>query len=166
MDGIMNRMVNGVHENTPLAYQPPAGLVQVIRRKVHVIDTNRFLALGAARKLRTQAQALEDYKKFVLALSDGKAKHVDAVIWAGLKKGVGIQALMNLVYLAGIGAYKPKGFTQEERLKSILFLRLGGRQVLSVVNKTLGLPSVLTTRQNSVITPLLTPASFPSFDII
>jgi hypothetical protein len=166
MDGIMDRMVNGVLENTLLAYQPPAGLVQVIQRKVHVIDTYRFLALGAARKLGTQAQALEDYKKFVLALSEGKAKRVDAMIRAGLKQGAGIQGLMNLVYHAGIGAYKPKGFTQEERLKSILFLRLGGKQVLSVANKTLGLPSVSTTRQNTVVTPLLAPASFPSLDII
>jgi len=166
MDGIMNRMVNGVHENTPLAYQPPAGLVQVIRRKVHAIDTKRFLALEVARKLGTQAQALEDYKKFVLALSEGKAKWVDAVIRAGLKRGAGIQGLMNLVYRASIGAYKPKGFSQEERLKSILFLRLGGRQVLSVANKTLGLPLVSTTRQNTVFTSLIVPASFPSLDII
>jgi len=49
MDGIKSRIVNGVHDNTPLAYQPPAGLVQVIRRKNQKLDTGRFAALGVVR---------------------------------------------------------------------------------------------------------------------
>lgn len=166
MDGIKSRITHGVHENTPLAYHSPGGLMEIVRRKNKKLDAGRFNALTIGRRLGTKLQALDDHKKFIMALAEGKAKRVDAVIRAGLKKGAGVRGLIDLVLKASQGLYKPKGYTEEEILKSLVLLRLGGGRVLTVAHNSLGLPAVSTTRQNTAVTRLLAAASFPSITLI
>jgi hypothetical protein len=88
------------------------------------------------------ARSLDDYKKFVMALGEGHMQQVDALICAGLGHGAGVRGLLQLLNRANQGLYKPKGFSEEEMLRSILFLQLGGSQVASLAHRTLGLPGV------------------------
>jgi hypothetical protein len=39
LGGIPERIKKGVHENTPLAFQPIEGLIELLRRKNQALDT-------------------------------------------------------------------------------------------------------------------------------
>ncbi|KAF8871916.1 hypothetical protein BD779DRAFT_1398357, partial [Infundibulicybe gibba] len=78
--GILDRINEGVHENTPLAYQPIGGLTAVIHRKTKQLDALRFTHLNASQKLLSRARSLDDYKKFVMALGDSRGTRLDTLI--------------------------------------------------------------------------------------
>jgi len=162
VEGIMDRIRGGVHENSPLAYQPIAGLIDIICRKNEQLQVLRSTKLAISRLLAGHAQTLDDYKKFVMALGEGKTQRVDALIRAGLRRGAGVCGLLQLLDRANQGLYSPKGFTEEEMLHSILFQRLGGSRVASLAHRTLGLPGLSTVRQNSLVTPLIASAGTPT----
>ena len=164
LEGILDRIKDGVHENCTLAYQPIGGLIELVRKKNTMLDSMRFMKLTASRKLVTRARTIDDYKKFVLALSepDGKVKRLDALIRAGLKRGASVRGMFELLDRANKGLYRPKSFTEEEMLRSVLFLRLGGSRVAGLAHRALGTPGVSTLRRSSEISPLLATAGRPT----
>ena len=159
-------MRDGVHENSTLAYQPIGGLIEIVWRKNNQLNVLRITKHTISRRLATHARTLDDYKKFVMALSEGKTQRVDALIRAGLRRGAGIHGLLQLLDRANQGLYKPKGFTEEEMLRGILFLRLGGSRVATLAHRTLGSPSVSTLRQNNPISPLIASPGSPTLEEI
>jgi len=118
LEGIMDRMKDGIHENCKLAYQPIGGLIELVRKKNEILDSMRFKKLAVSRKLVTRARTIDDYKKFIMALGepDGKVQRLDALIRAGLKRGASVRGLLELLDRANKGLYKPKNFTEEEML--------------------------------------------------
>jgi hypothetical protein len=134
VEGIQDRIERGVHENSPLKYQPIGGLVELVRRKNEQLQILRITKHTISRRLATHARSLDDHKKFVMALGEGHVQRVDALIRAGLGRGAGVRGLLQLLDRANQGLYKPKGFSEEEMLRSILFLWLGGSQVASLAH--------------------------------
>jgi len=122
VEGIRNQIETGVHENSPLAYQCIAGLIELVRRKNEQLQILRLTKHTISRRLATHARTIDEYKKFVIALGEGKIQRVDALIRAGLGRGAGVCGLLQLLDCANQGLYKPKGFAEEEMLQSILFL--------------------------------------------
>ncbi|KAF8148022.1 hypothetical protein B0H34DRAFT_803153 [Crassisporium funariophilum] len=51
LEGIRDQIERGVHENTPLVYQPIEGLIALVRRKNESLDTLQFIKLTMARKI-------------------------------------------------------------------------------------------------------------------
>ena len=96
LEGNLNRIKNGVHANYALVYQPMAGLVELVRQKNQKIDNMWFSKLTISKKLSTCARALDDYKRYIMALSKGKVQRIGALIWAGLHRGAGIHGLLKL----------------------------------------------------------------------
>jgi hypothetical protein len=105
------------------------GLVELVRRKNDSLQVLRLTKLTMARKLVVRARTLDAHKKFVMALGDSKVNRLDALIRAGLKGNMGIHGMIELLDRASKGVYKPHGYTEEETLRGLLFLRLGGSRV-------------------------------------
>ncbi|KAH9008274.1 hypothetical protein EDB84DRAFT_1671878 [Lactarius hengduanensis] len=84
-----------------------------------------------------------------MAMSKGSVNRLDALLRAGLNRGLGVRGMMELLDRARKGLYKPKNFTEEEMSRGLLFLRLGGARVARLAHQTLGAPSLSTLRHRS-----------------
>ncbi|KAH9016244.1 hypothetical protein EDB84DRAFT_1567344 [Lactarius hengduanensis] len=142
LEGILHRISNGIHTNTVYAYQPIAGLIEILRKKCAMLDGLRFKQLSVSRTLATRARTVGQYEQLVMAMSEGTVNRMDALLRAGLNRG---------------------NFTEEERSRGLLFLRLGGARVASLAHQTLGAPTLSTLRYgSSTVTSLSPSAGFPT----
>jgi hypothetical protein len=117
--------------------------------------------MNAARKLKGKLGVLDDQKKLLMAVAYGGVNRIDALLRAGFRNMAGAQGMMKLVDKAMLGLYKPKNFTEEEMLRNLLFLKLGGSRVAEIAHRALGGPGVSTLRRHSVNRPLRAVSSFP-----
>lgn len=79
-----------------------------------------------------------------MAVRSHDVKQVRQLVATGLRRGSGIWAIWSMLYAAACGLYKPKGYEEEEMLKGLLLLRLGGPRVAHIGHRALGTPSVST----------------------
>lgn len=162
VSGIQNRIEEGIHDNTPLAFRSIEDLIALIRRKTQTLDSLRFTKLAMVRKLLARAITLDTYKKFVMALGDSKVNRLDALIRAGLKRGARIHGMLDLLDRANKGLNSPKNFTEEEILRGLLFLRLGGARVADLAHRSLGHPGESTLRRSTAVTTISPCAGMPT----
>ena len=94
---------------------------------------------------------LEDHKQWILAVASGRVDHVASLVQAGLTHHVGIQTLIHQYEQAANKLYKPKGYTEEDIMHSIVMLRLGSAHVAEFAHQSLSLLSVTTICWNMVI---------------
>jgi hypothetical protein len=118
--------------------------------------------MNTARKLNGKLGVLDDQKKLLMAVAYGGIQRIDALLRAGFRNKAGVQGMMKLVDRAMQGLYKPKNFTEEEMLRNLLFLKLGGSRVAEIAHRALGGPGVSTLRRHSVNRPLRAASSFPT----
>ncbi|KAI9430998.1 hypothetical protein H4582DRAFT_1823275 [Lactarius indigo] len=149
VEGILAQIKNGIHENTTYVYQPIGGLIEVLRKKCALLDELRFKQLSISRSLATRARTVGQYEQLVMAMSEGSVNRLDALLRAGLNRGLGVRGMVELLDRARKGLYKPKNFTEEEMSRGLLFLRLGGARVARLAHQTLGVPSVSTLHHRS-----------------
>lgn len=86
---------------------------------------------------------------------------LDALIRTALNNCCGIHGLMQRLDNAMCGVYQPKNYT-EEKLRGLVFLRLGGSGVAKLVHQLLGTPGVSTLRHCSALPTLQTLSTTPS----
>ncbi|THU83440.1 hypothetical protein K435DRAFT_689543 [Dendrothele bispora CBS 962.96] len=152
---IMDRVVNGLDENTRAAYCSHHELVKRIERKDRQINTLKLRGLNDSRLLHGRTAALDDYKRFVKALKDGKVENVDRLIRVAFKRQLGIRGLIDLHERAVVGAYHPKSYEEKDYLKAIINLRMGSVRMAHFAHRAEGLPSVSAIRAHSTIKPLI-----------
>ncbi len=58
--------------------------------------------------------------------------------------------------------YQPKGYSNEDLMRSIVMLRLGGACVVEFAHRSLSLPSITTIQHNTVLQPLIVSPSMPT----
>ncbi len=166
VEGILNRIENGIHTNANYAYQPIRGLIEILRKKCAMLDGLCFKQLSTSRTLATRARTVGQYEQLVMAMSEGTVNRLDALLRAGLNRGMGVRGMMELLDRARKGLYKPKSFTEEEMSCGLLFLRLGRARVASLAHQTLGMPTLSTlcygSAARSNVTSLLPSAGFPT----
>jgi hypothetical protein len=162
VEGILDRIRDGIHANTAYMYQPIGGLVELLRKKTAMVDGMRFKQLSTSRTMATRARTVGQYEQLIMAMSEGSVNRLDALLRAGINRGVGVRGMMELLDRAQKGLYKPKNFTEEEMSCGLLFLRLGGARVASLAHQALGSPGLSTLRRASIVTPLLPSAGTPS----
>ena len=162
IEGILDRIRDGIHANTAYMYQPIGGLIELLRKKNAMIDGMRFKQLSTSRTMATRARTVGQYEQLIMAMSEGSVNRLDALLRAGINRGVGVRGMMELLDRAQKGLYKPKNFTEEEISHGLLFLRLGGARVASLAHQALGSPGLSTLRRSSVVTPLSPSAGTPS----
>ncbi|KAF5366588.1 hypothetical protein D9758_008958 [Tetrapyrgos nigripes] len=152
---IMDRIVNGVDENTRFDYYSHHQLVERISRKDRQINTLKLRGLNDARLLHGRAKALDDYKRFVRLLKDRNVENADRLIRVVFKRGLGIRGLMGLYERAVAGAYHPKSYEEKDYLKGLINLRMGSVRMAHFAHRAEGLPAVSTLRAHSTLKPLI-----------
>ncbi|KAG6849113.1 hypothetical protein H0H93_011212 [Arthromyces matolae] len=125
-DGIIDRIETGVHENSNLAYHPIGNLMEINRRKAGQVRSLQLVKLNNSRKLLGIAVTLEDHKQWILAVASGRVDRVAALVQAGLRNKTGVRGLVREYERAACKLYKPKGYTEDDIMRSIVMLRLGG----------------------------------------
>ncbi|EJD42455.1 hypothetical protein AURDEDRAFT_67609, partial [Auricularia subglabra TFB-10046 SS5] len=157
-------MERGVHAHTRLHYHAVDGLINIVRKKSKTLKALRLTTLSQSRKLLCRARALEEHKKFMMAIGSGEVPRLHALVRTALRCKAGIARIVALVDTAGKRVYKPKGYSEEEKLRGILFLRMGGARVAELAHRTCGLPGVSTLRHSSLTQPLRPSPSAPRGD--
>ena len=109
---------------------------------------------------------LEDHKQWILAVASGRVDRIASLVQAGLTHRVGIRTLIQQYERAANKLYKPKGYTEEDIMCSIVMLWLGGACVAEFAHRSLSLPSVTTIRRNTVVRPLIVSPSLPTVEEI
>ena len=159
---IMDRIRNGTHENTPLIYHGVGGLVEATRRKTEQVRQLQLTKLNASRKLLGKAAALDDHKEWIMALASNHVDRIAPLVQAGLKNNCGVKTLIYKYGCAAEKLYKPRGYSSEDLMRSIVMLRLGGARVAEFAHRSLSLPSITTIRRNTVLRPLIVSPSAPT----
>jgi hypothetical protein len=160
--GIIDRIEYGAHENIPLVYHGIGGLVTLARRKSDQLNQLQLSKLNDSQKLLVKAGALEDHKQWILAIASGRVDRVASLVQAGLKHRAGIKTLVRQYERAAEKLYQPKGYTNEDIMRSIVLLRLGGARVAEFAHRSLALPSLTTIRRNTVLKTLVVSPSTPT----
>jgi hypothetical protein len=160
--GIMNQIQNGVHENAPLIYHGVGGLIGVARWKTEQVRQIQMTKLNTSQKLLGKATALDNHKQWILAIASGRVDRIASLVQAGLKHRAGIKALIQEYEHAAEKLYQPKGYTNEDIMRSIVMLQLGGTRVTEFAHHSLSLPSPTTIRRNTVMPALIVSPSAPT----
>ncbi len=162
LQGVIRRLETGVHENTNLMYHSIGGLVTLVRRKAVQVKALRFQRLNDVKKLAGKAVALDDMKRWVMAVGSGKVERVDRLVWVNLARKGGIRNLLDLYNRAAKQVYHPRNYTEEDDLRGLLLWRLGGARVAGIAHHALNLPSLSTLRRRTIIPRLLISAHAPT----
>ncbi|KAJ7256659.1 hypothetical protein C8J57DRAFT_1437007 [Mycena rebaudengoi] len=157
LKGIISRSQEGIHENTNLVFVPPAALAAIVQTKNEQIHGLRMGVLNSSRVLLTQATALSDYKRFVVAIGSGKVRKVDRVVHACIQQKRGIRGMLTTYVQAAKGLYNAADDDEDDAV-GVALMQLGGTRVAEIAHRALGLPG-LTTLRNRMITPPLAPSA-------
>ena len=134
----------------------------IVRRKIDMVSQLRMSKLNDSRKLLVKVGALEDHKQLILAIASGRVERVAPLVQAVLDHGAGIGSIIRQYERATEKLYKPKGYTNEDIMRSIVLLRLGGARVAEFAHRSLALPSLTTIHRNTVLPTLVVSPSAPS----
>jgi len=72
--GIFHRIINGTHENAPLAYHGIGGLMTIVWQKSDLVTQLHLSKLNNSQKLLAKAGVLEDHKQLILAIASGQVE--------------------------------------------------------------------------------------------
>ncbi|PPQ82822.1 hypothetical protein CVT26_008090 [Gymnopilus dilepis] len=164
LDGILTRLEEGTHPNSAFAYHGVSGLIEMLQRKNQQIEFHRHRGLNQARKLLTHVKALDNHKRLLMAIASGKVVRIAQLISIGLRQKKGVLALLESVINAAQGWYSPNGFTEEEDMKGLLFLRLGSNRLAEINHRANGGPSVSYLRRRSTVPPLTPSHAQPTIE--
>ncbi|EIW85618.1 hypothetical protein CONPUDRAFT_70379 [Coniophora puteana RWD-64-598 SS2] len=154
LQGIMERMSTGVHKNAPHAYRSFGELREVVRQKTVQLDHMRVGRMNARRRLARKLTALADFKKFIMAAAKGEVNRLDALLRVCMKRRMSPKAMLALLDKALCKVYKPKSFTEAEKLRGLVMLRLGGARVADIAHRSSDSPAVSTLRHHSCTRPI------------
>lgn len=96
-----------------------------------------------------------------MAISSSKVERVDRLVRNGLKRRLGIRSMIDMLENVA-KVYRPKNYSEEDMLRGLLFWRLGGGRVAEFAHRSLDLPSLRTLRQNTIVSPIIASAAFPT----
>jgi hypothetical protein len=162
LQGVLWQIETGVHENACLVYHSVGGLVTLVKRKTGEVRALRLRRLNDAQKLAGKAVALDDMKRWVMAVGSGKVEWVDRLVRVNLARKGGIQNLLDLYDRAAQQVYHPQNYTEEDDLRGLLLWRLGGARVAAIAHCALHLPSLSTLRRCTLIPRLLVSPHAPT----
>ncbi|KAF8218771.1 hypothetical protein L208DRAFT_1347624 [Tricholoma matsutake] len=127
----------------------------IVRRKTGEVHALCLRRLNNAQKLAGKAVALDDFKRWVMAVGSGKVEQVDCLVRVNLARKGGIRNLLDLYDHAARQVYHPRNYTEENDLHGLLLWRLGRAQVVGIVHCAFNLPSLDTLHHRTLIPRLL-----------
>ncbi|KAJ7834961.1 hypothetical protein B0H14DRAFT_3708784 [Mycena olivaceomarginata] len=172
LDGIRERITNGINENTPLMFFPFGGLIRRVRKKNDQLRAMRLTKLNDTRILAGKIAELDLHKQLMMAIATSDERRISQLIRVGLKNGESISAMLDRFYRACVDVhregpkYNPKGFTPDDYMVGLCVLRLGGARLADLLHRALGLPGLTTLRAHSIIQPLRASPAMPTIQEI
>ncbi|KAF9037331.1 hypothetical protein BDZ89DRAFT_946145, partial [Hymenopellis radicata] len=161
--GIMKRIKDGVHDNANLAYNSHSQLVAKYYHRGEQLNVQKLKGLNTEKMLRVRAKALSNHKRLLVAIRSGKVEAVDRIIRIGLKRGMGIKAMLALYERAATGAYRPRSYIEEDYLRGLLLWRLGGNRVAKIAHRSLNqIPGLSTLRRHSTMPRIMPSNGMPT----
>ncbi|KAH8992608.1 hypothetical protein EDB83DRAFT_2510001 [Lactarius deliciosus] len=134
---------------------------EIARKKERIIDLFRLRRTNDAKKLVGREGTISLHRQVLLAMSSGKIPRLDRVLRVASDHHMSVAAILDLVRKAARGLYQPKGYTEEEDLQTLLFLRLGGQRVANIAHRIFRIPAPSTVRRRTMIPPLICSPSYP-----
>lgn len=162
--GILLRAKEGIHENTGFAYHGLGGVIEAVNRKTMQLEAMRLNGLNHTRQLMGQATSLSDYRRFLEAIARGEYEYVQRLVRACFKMRRGIGTILRMYISAGKGNYQPKNYTEEDDMRGLLLWKMGGNRVAEIAHRALGLPSVTTLRNRTVMPPIIPSHAMPTLE--
>ena len=143
-------------------YHGVGGLLTIVRRKIDIVSQLCMSKLNNSQKLLVKSGVLKDHKQLMLAIASGHVEHVAPLVQAALKNGAGIGAIIQQYEQATEKLYKPRGYTNEDIMWSIVLLCLGGACIAEFAQRSLVLPSLRTIQCSTILPMLIVSPSTPS----
>ncbi len=103
LKGIIARMKEGIAANTPYLYHGISGLTKLLQQKSQRIEAQHLHGLNQARTLVVRATALDNHKRFLVAMSSGELSCVHRLVRIALAQKKGIRAILDLLDRAAEG---------------------------------------------------------------
>lgn len=166
VQGIVDRMHNGTHQNTNLAYLAHNAFVASLNSKNRQLQSLRFLNLNQTRALGRKLSSLEDSKRLIVAIAEENVPRVARVVHVALTQKRGLAGILEKVMEAARGVYKVKSFQEQDRDLGRLLWRLGGDRLGHIVQRALGMPSVSALRKGTVKTYVQPSAGRPNSEVV
>jgi hypothetical protein len=158
---VLARIENGVNEKAPYKFRGLTDLTEIARKKDRTIDLYRLRRTNDAKKLVGREGTITLHRQVLLAMSSGKIPRMDRILRVASDRHMSLAAILDLIRKAAHGLYRPKGFSEEEDLQTLLFLRLGGQRVAEIAHRIFGIPAPSTVRRRTMIPPLVCSPSYP-----
>jgi hypothetical protein len=158
---ILARIEDSVNENTPYKFHGLTSLAEIAWKKDRTIDLYCLWHTNDAKKLIGCEGTITLHHQVLLAMSSGKIPRLDHFLRVASDRHLSVAAILDLIQKAGCGLCHPKGFSEEEDMQTLLFLRLGGQQVADIAHRMFGIPAPSTVRRRIMIPPLICSPSYP-----
>lgn len=160
--GIRARMTTGYKIKSQYSLLPLPQLLERLRQQAAELKSMRLGGLNITRNLATKTSAISDMKRIVMAISKQPISRVHVVLTVAMKKGRGVNGILEQLELARQNLYKPKSYDEAEFHKMALFSRLGGARVAFLAQRSSNLPSSRTTDRHLKVAPLQASPSYPT----
>jgi len=152
--GILERLELGPHDNIQWQYLTVENLVELLDRKTRQINALKLGRLNLERSLTLRARHLDAFKRFLFAVAKGDIPRLHSLVDTMLANGASIFAILEKIDMACSQVYSPKNYSEVDYERLFLFHKLGGVAVAELAHRTLGLPSIETTRHHVRVQPL------------
>ncbi|KIJ45014.1 hypothetical protein M422DRAFT_167515 [Sphaerobolus stellatus SS14] len=156
-------MVNGAPERTPWQYLSLSQLRERERQLTTQLNTIKLQVLNSDRHLAYRTRVIDDHKRFIVAISTGDVKRIDALVRTALRNGLSISAILERINKAVQGLYTPKSYQEQDYHFSQLCCRLGGNTVANLAKQALSGPSLRTLRRKAVVGNLTVFSGYPTW---
>ncbi len=162
---IVDRMRNGIHENTPHRYLPFASLGDLLQRKNTQIDRLRFENLNMTRTLLSRARTIDGHKRFVRAVASSDVhSRVHKVVSVARSNSMSVHAIVARIDQANARVYSSRTYDEIDYQRAYLLWKLGGQRAADLGSRALGLPSLSATRRKFTSSPIIASATFPTVE--
>ena len=134
LQGVLDRIEEGIHENSRLVYNDVGGLIENIRRKnwqIKVLQREKF---NDAWKLVSQVTALDNNKEWIMAIGSGKVEQMERLVKAALANKQGVCGMLQMYDQAAQSVFKMRNYTEEDKLHSLLLWHLAGARVAGIAH--------------------------------
>ncbi|KAJ7936545.1 hypothetical protein B0H13DRAFT_1563824, partial [Mycena leptocephala] len=84
LDGIRDRIAEGINENVTLAFYPVGGLIQKIRKKDEQLRAMRLTKLNDTRMLAGKFAELDLHKQLMMAIAVGDVPKISQLLRVGI----------------------------------------------------------------------------------
>ena len=158
---IKARAMNGCSEKTNRSYYTIQQLHELLDYRVAQVKSLKVHSLNQGRAIASRASVLNDFNRFLMAVSSGKVERMSALVSVALRNGVGLSGIIERIERAMNHSYSPRSYGTLDYEKGILALRLGGAQLLNLLHRSSGFPHTRTIQRHTFVPRLQASSGIP-----